>query len=340
MHEGPDNLLFFHTGSIGEFLMDLYLAEQFRESNPCACVRIVMPRNAEFLRGFLHPYPYITIIEISKWKLWRLPHLFKQQRGLAVIIHPTIGHIPTRIKILGWLLTRRQGSTLIGFWDRGPLCSLYSKMLRYDAETPYHETLDKVARALGVEPSGVPILLFEPRPEVLAAYGLQKGEYIVIHPGASTPARSFDTETVVDLIRYANAHAPNLRIVLSGSEADRVLLKQIEIAVGDVTSVIGSSAEEIGTIVEGARLYIGVDTGISHLACFLGVPAIIAAHESTQINWLPRYARTARILYRLKEEDAVRSEWDYLIAHRKGRIQPFGRVPSCALIEALGRALA
>lgn len=339
MHHAPDNLLFFHSGSIGDFLMYLYLAEQFRQANPNVSVRIVMPRNAAFLRGFLKEYPYITIIEISKWKVWRLPQLFLRQRNLIAVIHPTIGHIPVRIKILGWLLTRRPGTVLIGFWDRGPLCSLYSKMLRYDPETPYHETLNHIAEALGVQRAGIPVLRFTPNPEVLAARGLRTDGHIVIHPGASTRARSFTAETIAALIQCINTHAPDLSIVLSGSETDRDLLAEASTHGRNVLCAVGASAEEIATIVGAARVYVGIDTGISHLACFLNVPAIVAAHEATQIVWLPWYAPTATVLYRLKEEDIVRGELNYVKAHRAARIQPFGRVPTDALVSAVQQRL-
>src|SRR6266545_6012402 len=87
----------FQNGSIGDFLMSIFLAELLQKSGYADHITIVVPRNLNFLRGLIGAYPYISAIEVSRrggWgqilKMMRHPNL--------VIIHPTLGKIPFRIK--------------------------------------------------------------------------------------------------------------------------------------------------------------------------------------------------------------------------------------------------
>jgi ADP-heptose:LPS heptosyltransferase len=335
----PDNVLFFHSGSIGDFLMYLHLAQILHKANPHVRVKVVMPRNAAFLQGLLGSYPYVTLVAVSKRMPWRLLGLFADTKHLAVVLHPTIGRMPLRIKVLGWLLTRRPGSVLVGFQDKGPLCSFYTHTLSYSLVPLYHETLHRVATTLGVDAgAAVPGLLWRADPRVYASFNVEPQKYIVVHPGSSSRACSFSVDTAVAVVDSVSRIAPGVPVLLSGGAADKELLAQVAKRCRAVVC-LGLSVGEVATLVAGARLYIGVDTGISHLASFLGTPAIVAAHENTTPNWLPWYAPHTTVLFRLKNAAHASSDRSLICAEDCGRVHPFGPVSAEDIVACLPRLL-
>ncbi|KKW37466.1 MAG: hypothetical protein UY86_C0008G0023 [Candidatus Adlerbacteria bacterium GW2011_GWB1_54_7] len=287
----PRDIIFFHSGSVGDFLMYLFLAELFYRANPVVRISIVMPRNTSFLRGFLGSYPYVSILEISKWKPWRLLPLFFRSKSITVIINPTVGRIPLRAKLLGWFLSRR-GGTLVGFKDKGPLCGLYSKLLFYDIHKPYHETLIDIVRAFGIEPPlFTPRLAIQSDSDELAERGLKPHRYVVIHPGALAPERSFSPDAVLAMAEAIRVKKPDMDIVVSGGPGDKKLLEEIKTRDPRVILAMALPALQISAIIKEARLYIGVDTGISHLGGAFGYGGQLAAVVCDANNSAISFAR-------------------------------------------------
>ena len=45
-----------------------------------------------------------------------------------------------------------------------------------------------------------------------------------------------------------------------------------------IVNAIGCSAQQIAAFIQSGQLFIGTDSGITHLACFLRASVIVAAH--------------------------------------------------------------
>ncbi len=331
--------ILFQNGSIGDFLMFIFLAELLQKSGYVDHSTIVVPKNLNFLRGLIGAYPYISAMEVSRRSGWG--QMVKRMRHPnLVIIQPTPGKIPFRIKALGWLMSRSSGTEFIGFQDKGPLCkALYSKTLVYDTNQLYSENIQNIVRALGI-----PVLVQVPNLTITAdfkpiqACGLDHRPYIVFHPGGSNPKRAFTVQAAREVIEHVLRRNPEMHVVLSGSSAERNWLEEIRNGIEQkerIINAIGCSAREIAAFIQLAEFFIGTDTGITHLACFLRARVIVAAHHGTA-NWLPFYCPSATVLYRLAEEEAVRQSREYLDMQRRGRLQPLGTVPThaiCAVVE-------
>jgi ADP-heptose:LPS heptosyltransferase len=108
---------------------------------------------------------------------------------------------------------------------------------------------------------------------------------------------------------------------------------------GRIIIAAGCSLDQVGALIQSADLYLGIDNGITHLACFLRARVIVAAHSGTAVNWLPFYCPTATVLYRLEEDEEVHQSREYLHAQRRGRVKPFGAVPPEAICAALDECL-
>jgi ADP-heptose:LPS heptosyltransferase len=334
--------IFFQNGAIGDFLMAIFLAEMLRKSGRVDHVTIVVPRNLQFLRGLIGAYSYISAIEVSRHGGWG-PVLKMMRRPNLVIIQPTLGKILLRTKFLAWLISRSAGSELLGFQDKGPLCTkLYSKTLVYNTDQLYSENMQNILRMLGVPILvQVPDLKITPNFKRLYAHGLNGRPYIVFHPGASHPKRSFTVRAAREVIAHVLKGYRELSVVLSGSSGERKWIEEIRDTIQDqgrIINALGCSAEELAAFIQSARLFLGTDSGITHLACFLRVPVIVAAHCGTA-NWLPFYCPTATVLYRLEEEEVVHHSRKYLDAQRRGRLKPFGMVTIDAICGVLDECL-
>jgi len=323
--------------------MAMYLAELLQRSRCIDEITIVVPRNVDFLKGLLGKYPFISVLEVSRRRGWTQLLQIIHPR-CVVILQPNLGKIPLRIKILGWLITRRSGSELIGFQDKGFLCkALYSKTLVYDTEQLYGENIHNIIRLLGAPaPARAPNLEITPSFDHRNECGLYQRRYIVFHPGTSIPGRSLTIKGIRKVVTYVLERSSEMHVVLSGGPADRNWIDEIRNGMQRrerIITAIGYSAPELAGLIKSAELYLGMDTGISHLACFLRARAIVAAHPGTAANWLPFYCSSATVLYRLKEENVVHTSREYLDAKRRGRVKPFGPVPANAICAAVDGCL-
>jgi len=125
--------------------------------------------------------------------------------------------------------------------------------------------------------------------ELLGAHGVAR-PYVVLHPGASKPARAWREE------RFA-AVAEGLRlrrgvsVVLTGTEGEGELCRRIASAVPGATDLSGRTPVGVlAALIEGAALFLGNDSGPMHIAAAVGTPVAAvfgpgAPHKTRP--WLP-----------------------------------------------------
>lgn len=314
--------------------MGLFLAENIIESGTAPSVEIVIPKNASFLSELCASYEGVRVTELSRTKPGKLFELFSQCRvQTLVLVAPTPGRTPSQVKILAFVLRLFPGNYTVGFKDKSTFPNLYSKELIYDTEKPVHETLLELLTATGHTPR-----VLVPRLRTKVSSDKQE-PYLVIHPRGSSDARSFPVDELATVLAYCGEHLPELSVRVSVSNSDEAYVREAISKAGAETFASVMAGESMGTLIKtliSARGFVGVDTGITHLACFLGVPSLVVAHVGT-MNWLPWYAPQATVLYRLLEETVARTDKGYLKEHRNGRLRPFGHVPVDAVCQEIRR---
>lgn len=105
---------------------------------------------------------------------------------------------------------------------------------------------------------------------------LPQGPYAVLAPGAGAPLRVWDISRMAELARTLTARH-GLRIVILGGPGDQPLGAAIAagLSADRVTDLTGKAAlSAVPAILDGARLMVGMDSGLSHLAAGLGVPTV------------------------------------------------------------------
>lgn len=168
-----------------------------------------------------------------------------------------------------------------------------------------HETqrLLSLCRHLGLPDAGDAIdFPLQPQDfDALRATWTASGPYACLHAGAQLPSRRWP------LARFAGVaqalHEAGLVVVLTGSAGERALVTELRDllearAIPHVDLVGRTTLWTLGALLQGARLLVCNDTGVSHIAAALRVPSIVVACGSDVTRWAPPDSALHRVLAR------------------------------------------
>jgi len=141
---------------------------------------------------------------------------------------------------------------------------------------------------------------------------------IVLHPGSGNPRKNAPAALWIEVLAELRQETGRpLRLVLGPAEVDRGGWQALASSVDGVTS-----CESLGALLQilaRAALFLGNDSGASHLAATLGVPSLVLFGPSNPRQWRPLGSRV-RVLeaartHELRETGngdsrAGRTEWD------------------------------
>ena len=120
------------------------------------------------------------------------------------------------------------------------------------------------------------------------------GRYVVVHPGASVPARAWSPERNAELV--AALAASGRRAVVTGSDAERALTARVAgtagLDLGGATDLAG-----LAGVLAGADAVVVGNTGPAHLAAAVGTPVVsLFAPTVPAARWRP-YAVEHELLF-------------------------------------------
>jgi len=329
MNKKYKNFIYFQNGSIGDFLMTVFFLENIYLNNKLINLCVVIPKNKKILQQFLEKYPYIKIILVNRRSFNGLWGMFKLMKyyfsSNLVLTAPTPGRLSYLVKLNAKVLSLMPNSLLIGFEDGEKINRyLYDRILKYRTDILYPDFLKSVIRGLGFEvKKKEPLFYFKQSFSILEQLNLEKGNYVVINPMAATQGRSLIEKDVLFILEEIKKIRSGLKIVLVGGEKERVFLNSFK----KVKVCISLSVKDLSNLIDGSSLFIGVDTGTTHLASFLQKKSLVIAKNGTP-NWLPFYNPEARILYSI---DVCRHQIyegrEYLEECRGDRLRCLGNIP-------------
>lgn len=335
--------ILFQNAGIGDFLMALFLAEQLKENGVTEKSYIIVHKGAEFLRGFMEDYPYVSLLEISPRRpssLLLLLALFGEKN--LVVLPPTIGRFLLKTKFLAWALSKPFGF-LVGFQDSGYFCeTLYSKTIPYNIEQPFSKCMYDILWVLGIMgEEKAPRLNITPQKEIINRIGLSGKRYVFLHPRGSSDRRRLNSDEARALIDFILRTNSERVVLLSGAENEREVIENMVKSASEPERVfiaVGVTPVELAALIEQSEIFVGMDTGITHMSCFLGKRTIVIAKNATA-NWLPYYNENATVIFRFKEDERSQTSEDYMWEHQKGRLRPFRDVPINEVCLELGKIL-
>lgn len=125
-------------------------------------------------------------------------------------------------------------------------------------------------------------------------YGLAKGRYVCIHPGASTPERRWP---VWSFAQTADHLADSgFGVVVTGTaEEGHLAVAMARHMRHDLVDLTGKSdLGVLSALLRAARLIVANDTGVSHLAAAVAAPSVIVFTGSDPGRWAPLDRRRHR----------------------------------------------
>jgi ADP-heptose:LPS heptosyltransferase len=112
--------------------------------------------------------------------------------------------------------------------------------------------------------------------------------YAVIHPFASQPDKTWPAERFIEVAQHLREHSGVEPIFLAGPADVTTPFEQFQIW-------RNAPLSEVKSLMSGAQLFVGNDSGPAHIAAAFGVPVVVLFGSSDVITWAP-WRTEARIL--------------------------------------------
>lgn len=314
MQNDKKNFIYFLNGSIGDFLMTLLFLDSLYKKNKNWSFYIATGRNKKLFQDIASEYPHVKIIDYPRGIF---KFLFSKN---IVITPPTPAILPWHQKLFAWLISRAPSSELFGFDDSAKInVFLYKKVIPFRTDILYFELLFFLAEKLNIDFQEKNMFLRSEKSNFI-----DESPYIVFHPFGASNGRSFLEEKLQKIVLLIKDAFPNHKVFITGSIQD---FQKLEV-VKDLNFIdfTGRNIKEVIQLIKNSNLFIGVDTGITHLANVLQKKTLVLAEQGTP-HWLPYYNPEATIVYQIKDDNGFNEGREYLESKRHGRIRYLDRIP-------------
>jgi ADP-heptose:LPS heptosyltransferase len=117
----------------------------------------------------------------------------------------------------------------------------------------------------------------------------RRGPFVVLAPGTPTPYKRWETHRFVELMRTLKQRWGLATVLMGGRDAARLIRGLAASASGngnDVSVPAGRpSLAETAAVLREARLFVGLDSGLAHLAVAVGTPTVVIFGPSDHLKW-------------------------------------------------------
>jgi heptosyltransferase-3 len=111
---------------------------------------------------------------------------------------------------------------------------------------------------------------------------------VVFHPGSGSNSKNYPTEFWIDLIRDTAFNIFHKRILLLGpAEEEWHQISTRELSGANVEIILSPSKNRLLSLLKNASLYLGHDSGITHLTAMLGTHTTALFKASDPLQWAP-----------------------------------------------------
>ena len=158
---------------------------------------------------------------------------------------------------------------------------------------------EHAARQLARPLERLALYLEDPAP-VLRLPGEKKreGNRIAIHPGSGSEQKNWPLERWVEVAQRLLAPNEEQSLLLIGGEADRVGVAHLRAALPNERLELAENLPlpELAARLQSCRMFLGHDSGISHLAAAVGTPSLLLFGPTDPAIWAPANSQV-RVLH-------------------------------------------
>ena len=281
-------ILIIRPGGMGDMILLLPAIQRLREHFPRASIDLVCEkRNMEVLRLAGMDAIAIPYDSAPFRLLWALV-----TRRYDVAIDTEQFHNFSAVLALA-----SRAGIRVGFKINPNRNLLYTHLINYDMEGYEGEQFMRLLVPLGVEGAGCRLEgilrgkadlssgAVAPLIERLEA----AGPFVAISPASQTRYKQWDTSKFITLVRALN-EGRGLGVALVGGgdavEASDAILRYVGRPRANVVSLAGqTSLTAVAAVLSRARLFVGGDSGLAHLAIALGLPTVVIFGPSDHLKW-------------------------------------------------------
>jgi ADP-heptose:LPS heptosyltransferase len=281
------NVLYVSYGSIGDFLMTLQVLSALHAAKPEWKITILTTRDVP-LRQMTAAYPYIQVRSLAHGLL----KLFAKN---VFVIPFTFGTTTKRVRFMGRLLTRRAGSRLITFTRERSHAR--GNHLFFDLQSSYVKNLYRLLDLFSITHPDTLSFEYPKNPDFLRKQDLSNDSYIVVEPFAGNPVRSLPVSRWIGLLKELQSFYAGPVVFLGNpSSFDQMNTLIRDAGISNARNMcVDPPARDVADLIDHSKLFIGVDTGLTHLAGVLGKRSVIIGNNSNP-TWRPTYNPNATIL--------------------------------------------
>jgi ADP-heptose:LPS heptosyltransferase len=106
------------------------------------------------------------------------------------------------------------------------------------------------------------------------------GAYAVFHPFASTPEKTWPAERFIAVAEHLRNRAGLEPVFLAGPADDPTAFARFRVC-------RNAPLTQVKSIMAGAHVFVGNDSGPAHIAAAFGVPVVVLFGASDPVNWAP-----------------------------------------------------
>lgn len=232
-----------------------------------------------------------------------------------------------------------------GFYSPSDRRPREGRFLRYPDDTSEIHRHLRLMEFLGIPPQGDrlewPVHETDRRDlttlvQSLGAAPLEPESYVCLHTGGRSPHRRWPVERFTRVADELMTRG--YRIVLTGTAAEAPLAEHLadNLALPPLNLVGKTTLGTLGALLDGARLLVANDTGVSHMAAARATPSVIISVGSDPVRWSPLDRQRHRVL--AGAETTVREvlgQADELLRHGSSTVSLREGFPTTTGIDAL-----
>ncbi|MDI7260254.1 MAG: glycosyltransferase family 9 protein [Thermodesulfobacteriota bacterium] len=287
------SMLVIHQGALGDFILALPVLATLRKTFPAA-------------RSVIMGYP--RILHLVEQRFYAEEICSIDQKGMATFfvrqgpLERTLAHFFSAFDLIVVFGKDGEG-TLIGNLKRvsqGEILHI-NPFPKWDEGVHLSDhLLNQLTRC------GIPVLESNPRlylREEDREWGRdfwnkrgiaseERSKTIVLHPGSGSKKKVWPLKQFLSLFHYLQTRLGGKCLIILGPAEGPEVQKALEEREGPSPLLAkGFSLLQLASVMEGCRLFIGNDSGISHMAAALGLPTMAIFGPTDHRVWSPRGER-------------------------------------------------
>lgn len=263
----PVRILVIRTGAVGDFILTTPVLNTLRSAYPSAHISVLGHPSRTTLAD--HLIDRHVDIDLPPWSRLFAPdaHLDGEHHDLVVSADLILNYLPDPDGILTRNLTTLCDGTVVSHSPHPP----------EDGSVHIIDHLLEPVDALGIPAHRSPTVAVTRPPLAL-------DRFVVLHPGSGGQHKVWPAQRyaeVADALTYYGD------VVVTSGPADEACINVMKTVVRDAIFPDPMSLPEFAGLLQSARLYVGNDSGPTHLAAAVGTPTVAIFGPTDPRIWGP-----------------------------------------------------